>query len=324
MDLSTGANIHTTRDWILRNSPVPIGTVPIYQALEKVGGIAEELSWPLFRDTLIEQAEQGVDYFTIHAGVLREFVPLTARAPHRHRLARRRDPRQVVHGARLRELPVHALRGDLRDHEGVRRLVLARRRPAPRLAGRRQRRGADGRAAHARRAHAGGVEARRADHDRGPGPRADAPDPGQHGRAAAPVPRGAVLHAGPADDRHLARLRPHRQRDRRRDDRLDGHRDAVLRDAQGTPGPARSRRRQAGPDRLQDRRARGRRRQGPPGRPRARRRDEQGALRVPLARPVQPRRSTPTPRASSTTRRCPPRPPRRRTSAACAARSSAR
>ena len=78
MDLSTGANIHTTRDWILRNSPVPIGTVPIYQALEKVGGIAEELSWPLFRDTLVEQAEQGVDYFTIHAGVLADFVPLTA------------------------------------------------------------------------------------------------------------------------------------------------------------------------------------------------------------------------------------------------------
>jgi phosphomethylpyrimidine synthase len=79
MDLSTGAHIHTTRDWIIRNSPVPIGTVPIYQALEKVGGVAEELSWPLFRDTLIEQAEQGVDYFTIHAGVRREFVPLTAR-----------------------------------------------------------------------------------------------------------------------------------------------------------------------------------------------------------------------------------------------------
>jgi phosphomethylpyrimidine synthase len=79
MDLSTGANIHTTRDWILRNSPVPIGTVPIYQALEKVGGIAEDLNWPMFRDTLVEQAEQGVDYFTIHAGVLREFVPLTAK-----------------------------------------------------------------------------------------------------------------------------------------------------------------------------------------------------------------------------------------------------
>jgi phosphomethylpyrimidine synthase len=79
MDLSTGKNIHATREWILRNSPVPIGTVPIYQALEKVGGKAEELTWDIFRDTLIEQAEQGVDYFTIHAGVLLRFVPLTAR-----------------------------------------------------------------------------------------------------------------------------------------------------------------------------------------------------------------------------------------------------
>ncbi|HET6274576.1 MAG TPA: phosphomethylpyrimidine synthase ThiC [Candidatus Cybelea sp.] len=78
MDLSTGANIHETREWILRNSPVPIGTVPIYQALEKVGGKAEELTWELFADTLIEQAEQGVDYFTIHAGVLLRYVPLTA------------------------------------------------------------------------------------------------------------------------------------------------------------------------------------------------------------------------------------------------------
>ncbi|MDA1340409.1 MAG: phosphomethylpyrimidine synthase ThiC [Verrucomicrobia bacterium] len=79
MDLSTGKNIHQTREWILRNSPVPIGTVPIYQALEKVGGKAEELTWELFRDTLLEQAEQGVDYFTIHAGVLLRFVPLTAK-----------------------------------------------------------------------------------------------------------------------------------------------------------------------------------------------------------------------------------------------------
>ena len=78
MDLSTGAHIHETREWIIRNAPVPIGTVPIYQALEKVGGVAEELSWDLFRDTLIEQAEQGVDYFTIHAGVLLRYVPLTA------------------------------------------------------------------------------------------------------------------------------------------------------------------------------------------------------------------------------------------------------
>ncbi|MPW73983.1 phosphomethylpyrimidine synthase ThiC [Moraxella catarrhalis] len=78
MDLSTGKNIHETREWIIRNSPVPIGTVPIYQALEKVGGVAEDLTWEIFRDTLIEQAEQGVDYFTIHAGVLLRYVPLTA------------------------------------------------------------------------------------------------------------------------------------------------------------------------------------------------------------------------------------------------------
>lgn len=77
MDLSTGKNIHATREWILRNSPVPVGTVPIYQALEKVGGVAEDLTWEIFRDTLIEQAEQGVDYFTIHAGVRLPFIPLT-------------------------------------------------------------------------------------------------------------------------------------------------------------------------------------------------------------------------------------------------------
>jgi phosphomethylpyrimidine synthase len=79
MDLSTGKNIHATREWIIRNSPVPIGTVPIYQALEKVGGRAEELTWETYRDTLIEQAEQGVDYFTVHSGVLLRYIPLTAR-----------------------------------------------------------------------------------------------------------------------------------------------------------------------------------------------------------------------------------------------------
>jgi phosphomethylpyrimidine synthase len=79
MDLSTGKNIHATREWIIRNSPVPIGTVPIYQALEKVGGRAEELNWEIYRDTFVEQAEQGVDYFTVHAGVLLRYIPLTAR-----------------------------------------------------------------------------------------------------------------------------------------------------------------------------------------------------------------------------------------------------
>src|ERR1043165_8219765 len=79
MDLSTGDNIHETREWILRNSPVPIGTVPIYQALEKVDGKAEELTWEIYRDTVIEQCEQGVAYFTVHAGVLLRYVPLTAK-----------------------------------------------------------------------------------------------------------------------------------------------------------------------------------------------------------------------------------------------------
>src|SRR5579862_2005327 len=79
MDLSTGKDIHATREWIMRNSPVPVGTVPIYQALEKVGGDADQLSWEIYRDTIIEQAEQGVDYFTIHAGVLLRYIPLTAK-----------------------------------------------------------------------------------------------------------------------------------------------------------------------------------------------------------------------------------------------------
>src|SRR5712692_1698702 len=79
MDLSTGKNIHETREWIIRNASVPIGTVPIYQALEKVGGRPEELTWEVYRDTLVEQCEQGVDYFTVHAGVLLRYIPMTAR-----------------------------------------------------------------------------------------------------------------------------------------------------------------------------------------------------------------------------------------------------
>ncbi len=88
MDLSTGKNIHETREWIIRNSPVPIGTVPIYQALEKVKGIAEDLTWEIFRDTLIEQAEQGVSYFTIHAGVLIALHSFNCKSCYRNRFAR--------------------------------------------------------------------------------------------------------------------------------------------------------------------------------------------------------------------------------------------
>ena len=119
MDLSTGKNIHETREWILRNSPVPIGTVPIYQALEKVDGKAEELTWEIFRDTLIEQAEQGVDYFTIHAGVRLHHVPLTAK----------RMTGIVSRGGSImakwclahhtESFLVHAFRGNLRNHESL-------------------------------------------------------------------------------------------------------------------------------------------------------------------------------------------------------------
>ena len=119
MDLSTGKNIHTIREWIIRNSPVPIGTVPIYQALEKVGGKAEDLTWELFRDTLIEQCEQGVDYFTIHAGVRLAYIPLTASAGHRHRLARRLDHGEMVPRPSPGELPLHPFPRDLRDHAGL-------------------------------------------------------------------------------------------------------------------------------------------------------------------------------------------------------------
>ncbi len=142
MDLSTGKNIHETREWIIRNSPVPIGTVPIYQALEKVNGKAEDLTWEIFRDTLIEQAEQGVDYFTIHAGVLLRYVPMTANRMTGIVIAGRLDHGQVVPGAPQGKLPLHALRGNLRDHEGLRRGLQPGRRPASRLDLRRQRRGA--------------------------------------------------------------------------------------------------------------------------------------------------------------------------------------
>ena len=87
MDLSTGKHIHATREAIVRNSPVPIGTVPIYQALEKVGGDPLKLTWEVYRDTIVEQAEQGVDYMTVHAGVLLRYVPMTVEAGHRHRVA---------------------------------------------------------------------------------------------------------------------------------------------------------------------------------------------------------------------------------------------
>ena len=119
MDLSTGRNIHNTREWIIRNSPVPIGTVPIYQALEKCDGDPVKLDWEFYRDTLIEQCEQGVDYFTIHAGVRLGYVPPHRQPRHRHRVARRLDHGEVVPRAPQGELPLHALRRDLRPDAQV-------------------------------------------------------------------------------------------------------------------------------------------------------------------------------------------------------------
>ena len=195
MDLSTGRNIHTIREWILRNSPVPIGTVPIYQALEKVGGVAEDLTWEVFRDTLIEQAEQGVDYFTIHAGVRLPYIPLTIN----------RVTGIVSRGGSIMAkwcLAHHRESFLYENFEEIceicarlRRQLLARRRPAPGLDRRRQRRGAVRRARDPRGAHAHRLGARLPGDDRGPRPRADAQDQGQHGQAARHLRRGAVLHA---------------------------------------------------------------------------------------------------------------------------------
>ena len=119
MDLSTGRNIHNIREWIIRNSASPIGTVPIYQALEKVDGVAEDLTWEVFRDTLIEQAEQGVDYFTIHAGVRLHYVPLTANRVTGIVVARRLDHGEMVPRPSPGKLPLRAFRRHLRHHAGL-------------------------------------------------------------------------------------------------------------------------------------------------------------------------------------------------------------
>ena len=166
MDLSTGKHIHETREWIIRNSPVPIGTVPIYQALEKVDGKAEDLTWEIFRDTLIEQAEQGVDYFTIHAGVLLRYMPLTAKRMTgivsrggsimaKWCLAHHKESFLYTHFEEICEI--------MKAYDVI---VLARRRPASGLDLRRQRRGAARRAEDAGRADPDRLEARRAGDDR--------------------------------------------------------------------------------------------------------------------------------------------------------------
>ena len=184
MDLSTGENIHETREWIVRNSPVPIGTVPIYQALEKVKGKAEDLTI----DDLPGDARRagGAGRRLLHdpRGRAAALRPAHGEARDRHRLARRLDHGEVVPVAPQGELPLHALRRDLRADEEIRRLLLPGRRAAAGLPGRRQRRRAVRRARDAGRADEDRLEARRAGHDRRPGPRADAQDQREHGRSS--------------------------------------------------------------------------------------------------------------------------------------------
>ena len=138
MDLSTGRNIHNTREWIIRNSPVPIGTVPIYQALEKVDGDPVKLDWECYKDTLIEQMRAGRRLFHHPCRRAARLHPSHRQPRHRHRLARRLDHGQVVPGASQGKLPLRPVRRDLRHHAQIRRLVLARRRVASRLDPRRQ------------------------------------------------------------------------------------------------------------------------------------------------------------------------------------------
>ncbi len=181
MDLSTGRNIHETREWILRNSPVPIGTVPIYQALEKVGGRPEDADVGGLPRHAHRTGRAGRRL--LHRARRRPAAlhPDDRAPPHRHRLARRVDPRQVVPRAPSGELHLHALPRDLRDHARLRRRLLARRRPAARLDRRRERRGAVRRAQNAGRTDEDRVGVRRAGHERGPRPRAHAPYPREHG-----------------------------------------------------------------------------------------------------------------------------------------------
>ena len=265
MDLSTGRNIHNTREWILRNSPVPIGTVPIYQALEKVDGDPVKLDWEIYKDTLIEQCEQGVDYFTIHAGVRLAYVPLTANRVtgivsrggsimakwclSRHKesfLYERFDEICDL----MRKYDVSFSLGD-----GLRPGSIA---------------DANDRAQFAELETLG--ELTQIAWKKGCQVMIEGPGHVPMHKIKINMDKqlkecgeAPFYTLGPAHHRHRAGLRPHHVRHRRRDDRLVRLRDALLRDAEGAPRPARPRRREGRRHHLQDRRPRRRPRQGPPG-----------------------------------------------------------
>ncbi len=288
MDLSTGRNIHETREWILRNSPVPIGTVPIYQALEKVNGKAEELTWEIFRDTLIEQAEQGVDYFTIHAGVLLRYVPLTAKRLTgivsrggsilaKWCLAHHQENFLYTHFEEICEI-MKAYDVSFSLGDGLRPGSIA---------------DANDEAQFAELETLGELTKIAWKHDvqmmiEGPGHVPMHLIQENMTKQLEVCDEAPFYTLGPLTTDIAPGYDHITSRHRRRDDRLVRHRDALLRDAEGAPRAARPRRREGGRDHLQDRRPRRRPRQGPPRRPGPRQRALEGALRVPLGGPVQP------------------------------------
>ena len=319
MDLSTGGDLDACREAIIQNSTVPIGTVPIYSMI--IGRTIEDLTYDMILKELENQAKQGVDYFTIHAGVLREHLPFV-----RKRLIGIVSPRRIAAGQvddppQQAEPDVRDLRRHLRHHARVRRHASRSATacaPAawPTPPTRRSSRELATLGELTERAWAQG----RAGHGRGPGPRAVRPDRIQHEAPAQALPRRAVLRARAAGDRHLPRLRPHHQLHRRDRRRLPRRGDALLRHAQGAPGPAEEGRREAGLRRLQDRRPRGRRGAGHPRHARPRRRADQGPRRPQLAEALRSVASTPTSPAPTTTRTWRSTP----TSAPCAATTGAR
>jgi phosphomethylpyrimidine synthase len=266
MDLSTGKNIHATREWILRNSPVPIGTVPIYQALEKVNGKAEDLTWELFRDTLIEQAEQGVDYFTIHAGVLLRFVPLTASRMTgivsrggsimaKWCLAHHKENFLYTHWDDICDI-MAAYDVSFSIGDGLRPGSIADANDKAQFGE------LEVQGELTKRAWAKGVQVM----NEGPGHVPMHMIEENMAKQLEWCHEAPFYTLGPAHHRHRPRLRPHHQRHRRGHDRLVWLRDALLRHAQGTPRPAEQEGRERRRHRLQDRRPRRRPRQRPPRR----------------------------------------------------------
>ena len=324
MDLSTGKDIHETREWILRNSAVPIGTVPIYQALEKVGGRPGRPDLGGLPRHAHRAGRAGRRLLHRPRRRAAALHPDDRPAHDRHRLARRIDHGEVVPRASPGEL--HSTRTSARSARSC-APTTCRSRSATACGPARSPTPTTRRSSPSSKTQ-GELTKIAWEYDvqvmnEGPGHVPMHLIKENMEKQLDVVRRGAVLHARTAHDRHRARLRPHHVGDRRRDDRLVRHRDALLRHAEGASRPAESRRREGRRHRLQDRRARRRPRQGPSARAGVGRRAVEGAVRVPLGGSVQPGARSGHRARVSTTRRCRPTAPRSRTSARCAARSSA-